>query len=126
MIFQGSSLYTCDNSGAKEVKCIKIFKNKKKGSVGDTIKVSVSKLKKYKKNSTSKLKKKALSFAIIAQVNKKILNKSGHFFVYYSKNAVLLLNERNKLLGTRNYGKLSVRLRENKQLKSLSLNIRYL
>jgi large subunit ribosomal protein L14 len=76
MIQHQSILKVSDNSGAKEVKCIKVlggFK-KKYASVGNTIIVSVQKLRnKLKKN--SKVKKKDIYKALIIRTKTKLKKK---------------------------------------------------
>ena len=68
MIFNGTNLSVCDNSGVKWVQCIKILgKNPKAfGKPGDIIVVSVKKAKSF-----SKIKKKDIYKAIIVRVKKK-------------------------------------------------------
>jgi large subunit ribosomal protein L14 len=78
MIQHQSILKVSDNSGAKEVKCIKVlggFK-KKYASVGNTIIVSVQKLRnKLKKN--SKVKKKDIYKALIIRTKTKLKKKTA-------------------------------------------------
>ena len=72
MIFNGTILNVCDNSGVKWVQCLKILgKNPRSfGKPGDIIVVSIQSTK-----SLSKIKKKDIYKAIIVRVKKKYLEK---------------------------------------------------
>ena len=76
MIFTGTILSVCDNSGVKWVQCIKILGGKPKtfGKPGDIIVVSIKRTK-----SLSKIKKKDVYKAIIVRVKK---NMQRRWFVY--------------------------------------------
>lgn len=112
MIQQETILKVADNSGAKTVRCIKIlggFK-KKKVSVGDTIVVSVRKLRKKSKNK-SKVKKKGVYKALLLRVKKQQKTKDG-FEIYFQENAVALLNKQGNPVGSRITGPLPKTLKK--------------
>lgn len=117
MIFTGTILSVCDNSGVKWVQCIKILgvKPKNYGKVGDVIVVSIKKTK-----SLSKIKKKDIYKAIIVRVKKSIFREDGSS-INFSKNSVVLLNAKGVPLGTRIFGPVAKELRIKKNIKIVSL-----
>ena len=104
MIYKNSQLKSADNSGAKKIKCISIFR-KSTGSLGDIIYVIIQKI-----NIRKKLLKKKLYKALLigTKCRKKRLN---HHFIKFKNNRVLLLDEKFKFLGTRVYGPISKEVR---------------
>lgn len=101
MIQQQTILKVLDNSGAKNVKCIKILGGYKKkiGKIGNLIIVSVQNLR-NKSKKTSKVKKGEVYNAIIIKTKTKSLNKDGSVF-FFNHNAVSLLNKQKKPLASR-------------------------
>ena len=122
MIQQQTILQVADNSGAKKVKCIKVIGGLKKkiSFLGDVIRVSVKELR-NKSKITSKVRKGEVLKGIIVRTKKNINKKDGVFFSFF-ENAVVLLNNQNKLLGTRILGPLPKQLRKNKFLKLASIS----
>jgi large subunit ribosomal protein L14 len=122
MIQHQSILKVSDNSGAKQVKCIKVlggFK-KKYASIGDTIVVSVKKLRnKQKKN--SRVKKKDVYKALIIKTKTKLKKKNG-FETLFNENSVVLLNKQNNPIGTRITGFLPKILKKKKFQKFISIS----
>lgn len=122
MIQHQSILKVSDNSGAKSVKCIKVlggFK-KKYASIGDTIVVSVKKLRnQLKKN--SKVKKKDVYKALVIRTKTKLKKKNG-FETLFNENAVILMNKQKKPIGTRIIGYLPKQLRKKKLQKFISIS----
>ncbi len=114
MMFNLSKLKVCDNSGVKQVKCFKIF-NQKTGSIGSIIYVSVKDIK-----SKSKLKKGDIAKGIIIR-NKKLISRQTGNYISFDFNELVLLNEKQELLGTRIFGPLPLELRKKGHLKLLSL-----
>ena len=117
MIFNGTILNVCDNSGVKWVQCIKILGKKPKafGIPGDIIVVSIKRVK-----SLSKIKKKDIYKAIIVRVKKKIYREDGST-ISFSKNSVVLLNVKGAPIGTRIFGPVAKELRIKKNIKLISL-----
>lgn len=117
MIFSGTILNVCDNSGVKWVQCIKILGKRPKafGKPGDTIVVSVKKVK-----SLSKIKKKDIYKAIIVRMKKKINREDGSS-INFSKNSVVLLNAKGSPIGSRIFGPVAKELRIKKNIKLVSL-----
>lgn len=117
MIYSGSILNVCDNSGVKWVQCIKVLgvNSKNFGKVGDIVVVSIKKVK-----FASKIKKKEIYKAIIVRMKKKKVREDGSS-VSFSKNSVVLLNSKGVPLGTRIFGPVAKELRIKKNIKLISL-----
>lgn len=117
MIFAGTILSVCDNSGVKWVQCLKILGKRPKafGKPGDIIVVSIKKVK-----SLSKIKKKDIYKAIIVRVKKKIMREDGSS-INFSKNSVILLNVKGSPIGNRIFGPVAKELRTKKNAKLVSL-----
>ena len=114
MIQDRSFLRLADNSGAKLVQCIKVYKTSK-DEVGSIVLVSVKQIR-----SQSKLKKGDLYKAIIVRLNNMTSRKNGNY-IRCSENAVVLLNSKNEFYGTRLIGPITNELRKKKLAKILSL-----
>lgn len=122
MIQQRTILRVIDNSGAKNVKCIKVlggFK-RKTAQLGDVIVVSVQQLR-TKNKQYSKLLKGSVVRAIIVKTNTKQKKKDGSTFKTYNGNFVILINKQGNLIGTRILSALPKKLKKKKFLKFLSL-----
>lgn len=100
MVQQESRLRVADNSGAKEVLCIRVLggTGKRYAGVGDTIVVTV-------KNTipASDLKKGTVSKAIIVRTKKEIRRQDGSY-IRFDDNACVLINEGGELRGSRIFG----------------------
>jgi len=114
MIQDRSFLKLADNSGARLVQCVKVYKTKKV-VVGSLILVTIKQVR-----SRSKLKKGELYKAIIVRLNTLISRKNGHY-IKCSENAVVLLNTKGDVYGTRLIGPVTNELRKKKLTKILSL-----
>ena len=117
MIQQESRLSVADNSGAKEVLCIRILggTGKQYASIGDQIIVSVKSA-----NPASNLKKGAVSKAVVVRTKKEVRRKDGSY-IRFEDNAAVLLNNNGELRGTRISGPVARELREKKFMKVVSL-----
>lgn len=117
MIQQESRLAVADNSGAKEVLCIRVLGGTKKryASIGDQIVVSV-------KNAmpSGNVKKGAVSRAVVVRTKKEIRRNDGSY-IRFDDNAVVLLNAGGEMVGTRIFGPVARELREKKYMKIVSL-----
>ena len=115
MIQQESRLKVADNSGAKEVLCIRVLGGTKKryASVGDKIVVSV----KHAIPSSS-VKKGAVTRAVVVRTKKEVRRRDGSY-IRFEDNAAILLNENDELRGTRVFGPVARELREKKFMKIL-------
>ncbi|MFY0600258.1 MAG: 50S ribosomal protein L14 [Cyclobacteriaceae bacterium] len=117
MIQQESRLNVADNSGAKEVLCIRVLGGTKKryASVGDTIVVTVKSA-----ISSSSLKKGTVSKAVIVRTKKEVRRKDGSY-IRFEDNAAVLLNPNDEPRGTRIFGPVARELRERQFMKIVSL-----
>ena len=117
MIQQESRLKIADNSGAKEVLCIRVLGGTKKryASLGDKIVVTI-------KNAlpNGNVKKGSVSNAVVVRTKKEIKRKDGSY-IRFEDNAAILLNENDEPRGTRVFGPVARELREKKYMKILSL-----
>lgn len=102
MISINTILNVSDNSGARLVKCIRVYKNKKKGSIGDNILISV---RSY--NPKKKIKKGEIYLALIIRTRYRF--SYNNCFYKFSDNAVILLNKKQLPISSRIFG-YSVRL----------------
>jgi large subunit ribosomal protein L14 len=116
MIQQESRLTVADNSGAKEVLCIRVLGGSKKryASVGDKIVVSVKSAL-----PSGEAKKGTVSKAVVVRTKKEIRRPDGSY-IRFDDNAVVLLNNVNEVRGTRIFGPVARELRE-KFMKIVSL-----
>lgn len=117
MIQQESRLNVADNSGAKEVLCIRVLggTNRRYASVGDKIIVTVKSAL-----SSSSLKKGTVSRAVIVRTKKEVRRKDGSY-IRFEDNAVVLLNPNDEPRGTRIFGPVARELRDKKFMKIISL-----
>jgi large subunit ribosomal protein L14 len=117
MIQQESRLNVADNSGAKEVLCIRVLggTGKRYASIGDTIVVSV-------KNAmpAGNVKKGIVSKAVVVRTKKEIKRNDGSY-IRFDDNAVVLLNAQGEMRGTRIFGPVARELREKQFMKIVSL-----
>lgn len=117
MVQQESRLSVADNSGAKEVLCIRVLGStgKKYASVGDKIVVTVKSAL-----SSSSLKKGTVSKAVVVRTKKEIRRKDGSY-IRFEDNAAVLLNAQEEPRGTRIFGPVARELRERQFMKIVSL-----
>lgn len=122
MIQNGSYLKVVDNSGAKEVCCLKILSGSKKkyAFLKDIILVSIKQLR-SKRRLNLKVAKGEMYKAILVRTKRDFNTKSGYKFNFF-ENSVILLTKQNKLLGTRIIGSISKEFRYTKFLKIASLS----
>jgi len=117
MIQQESRLNVADNSGAKEVLCIRVLGNsgQQYAAIGDTIVVSV-------KDSipSGGVKKGTVSKAVIVRTKNKLRRKDGSY-INFDDNAVVLLNNAGDPRGTRIFGPVARELRDKGYMKIVSL-----
>jgi len=117
MIQQESRLNVADNSGAKEVLCIRVLGGTKRryASVGDKIIVTVKSAL-----SSSSLKKGTVSKAVVVRTKKEVRRKDGSY-IRFEDNAVVLLNPNDEPRGTRIFGPVARELRDKQFMKIVSL-----
>jgi len=117
MIQVESRLKVADNTGAKQVQCIKVLGGTRRryASIGDIIVVSV---KKAIPNGTAK--KGEIYKAVIVRTKKEVGRKDGTY-IRFDENAAVLIDEQGEPNGTRIFGPVARELRENHFMKIVSL-----
>jgi large subunit ribosomal protein L14 len=117
MIQQESRLKVADNSGAKEVLCIRVLGGTKKryASVGDKIVVSVKDAM-----PSGGVKKGAVSRAVIVRTRKEVRRPDGSY-IRFDDNSCVLLNAQDEPRATRIFGPVARELREKQFMKIVSL-----
>ena len=107
MIQQESRLIVADNSGAKEVLCIRVLggTGKRYATVGDIIVVAVKSV-----IPSSDVKKGAVSKAIIVRTKKEVRRQDGSY-IRFDDNACVLLNGAGEMRGSRIFGPVARELR---------------
>jgi large subunit ribosomal protein L14 len=117
MIQQESRLTVADNSGAKEVLCIRVLggSGRRYASVGDKIIVSIKSAL-----PSSEAKKGTVSKAVVVRTAKEIRRADGSY-IRFDDNAVVLLSATDELRGTRIFGPVARELREKQYMKIVSL-----
>ena len=118
MIHIQTKLKIKDNTGVKIGQCIKIYK-KVTGTIGDTILISVKNLRLNKKKKI-KITKGDLLKALIIQTKYSSKNTIGNY-IKFDNNCAIILNNQNKLMGTRILGPITSEFRKKKQFKLISL-----
>ena len=116
MIQPQTKLVVADNTGAKEVQCIKILggSHRRYAGIGDVIVVSV-------KSATPKAtaKKKSVQKAVIVRCMDTIKRKDGSG-LRFDENAVVIIDEKGEPKGTRVFGPIARELREKGYQKIIS------
>ena len=117
MLQQESFLKVADNTGAKEIKCIRVLGGSKRkyGSIGDVIVASV---RKAAPNGT--VKKGEVVKAVIVRTKKGVRREDGTY-VRFDENAAVIIKEDKNPRGTRIFGPVARELREKDFMKILSL-----
>ena len=117
MIQQESRLAVADNSGAREVLCIRVLggTGRRYASIGDKIIVTV-------KNAmpSGNIKKGTVAKAVVVRTNKEIRRPDGSY-IRFDDNAVVLLNNAGEMIGTRIVGPVARELRDKQDMKIVSL-----
>ncbi|HUW06364.1 MAG TPA: 50S ribosomal protein L14 [Williamwhitmania sp.] len=116
MIQQESRLTVADNSGAKEVLCIRVLggTGMRYASIGDKIVVTVKSAL-----PSSEIKKGTVTKAVIVRTSKEIRRPDGSY-IRFDDNACVLLNAQGEIRGTRIFGPVARELRD-KYMKIVSL-----
>jgi len=112
-----STLSAADNSGAKEVMCIKVLGGSKRryASIGDVIKVTVKDA-----IPRGKVKKGEVYNAVVVRTAKGVRRPDGSL-IRFDGNAAVLLNNKLEPIGTRIFGPVTRELRNEKFMKIVSL-----
>lgn len=117
MIQQESRLNVADNSGAKEVLCIRVLggSGRRYAGIGDQIVVTVKSA-----IPGGNIKKGEVSRAVIVRTKKEYRRKDGSY-IRFDENAAVLLNAQGEPRGTRIFGPVARELREKEYMRIVSL-----
>ena len=117
MIQAQSMLFVADNSGARQVMCIKVLGGSKRryAHVGDVIKVAIKEA-----IPTGRVKKGQVADAVIVRTKKNIKREDGSS-IKFDDNAAVLINAQKQPIGTRIFGPVSRELRSKDFMKIISL-----
>ena len=117
MIQQESRLTVADNSGAKEVLCIRVLggTGKRYASIGDKIVVTVKSA-----TPSGDVKKGTVSKAVVVRTKKEIRRANGSY-IRFDENAAVIIREDKNPRGTRIFGPVARELRDCGYLKIVSL-----
>ena len=117
MIQQESYLKVADNTGAKEIKCIRVLGGSKRkyGNIGDVIVASVRKAQ-----PGGTVKKGEVVKAVIVRSAKGVRRADGTY-VRFDENAAVLIKDDKNPRGTRIFGPVARELRDKDYMKILSL-----
>ena len=117
MIQLESRMRVADNSGAKEVLCIRVLGGTKKryARLGDKVVVTVKQA-----IPSGNIKKGTVSKAVVVRVKKEVRRADGSY-IRFDDNAVVLLTANDELRGTRIFGPVARELREKQYMKIVSL-----
>ena len=117
MIQQESFLKVADNTGAKEIKCIRVLggSSRKFGNIGDVIVASVRKA-----TPGGTVKKGEVVKAVIVRSAKGVRRNDGTY-VRFDENAAVLIKDDKNPRGTRIFGPVARELRDKDYMKILSL-----
>lgn len=117
MIQEQSRLAVADNSGAKEVQCIKVYGGSKRryAGIGDVIVVAVKDAE-----PRGKVKKGEVKRAVIVRQAKELKREDGSY-IRFDDNAVVILDDYYEPVGTRVFGPVARELRTKGFMKIISL-----
>ena len=117
MLQQESRLAVADNSGAKEVLCIRVLGGTKKryARIGDVIVVTVKDAL-----PSGNVKKGSVVKAVVVRTKKETRRADGSY-IRFDDNACVLLNGQGEMIGTRIFGQVARELREKQYMKIVSL-----
>ncbi len=117
MVQQETRLKVADNTGAKEVQCIKVLGGTRRryARVGDIVVVSVKKA-----IPGGLVKKGDISNAVVVRTKKEVRRKDGSY-IRFDENAAVLIDGNKEPKGTRVFGPVARELREKRYMKILSL-----
>lgn len=117
MVQQESYLRVADNTGAKEIKCIRVLggSTRRYGNIGDVIVASVRKAA-----PGGQVKKGEVVKAVIVRTRKGLRRADGSY-VRFDENAAVIIKDDKTPRGTRIFGPVARELRERDYMRILSL-----
>jgi len=117
LIQMQTRLFVADNSGAKQIQCIKVLGGSRKryARIGEIIVASVKEA-----NVGGTAKKGEIVKAVIVRTKKEVGRPDGSY-IRFDDNAAVIINNQNEPIGTRIFGPVARELREKKFMKIISL-----
>jgi large subunit ribosomal protein L14 len=117
MIQQETRMAVADNTGAREVMCVKVLggSRRRTASLGDVIICSVKSV-----IAGSEIKKKAVVRAVVVRTKSPVRRPDGSY-IKFDGNAVVIIDNENNPRGTRIFGAVARELRERNFMKIVSL-----
>lgn len=117
MIQQESRLIVCDNSGAKEILCIRVLGGTRRryANVGDIIVATVKQA-----SPSGTVKKKSVIRAVVVRTRNTIRRKDGST-IKFDDNAAVVIDEKKQPMATRIFGPVPRELRDKGYAKIVSL-----
>jgi len=117
MIQSETILTVADNSGAKEVYCIKILGGSRRryATIGDIVVVSVKEAL-----PNAKVKKGDVLKAVVVRTKKEVRRQDGSY-IRFDDNSAVLINNQKEPVGTRIFGPVARELRAKRFMKIISL-----
>jgi large subunit ribosomal protein L14 len=117
MIQTETRLKVADNSGAKQLLCIKVLGGSKRryATVGDVIVVSIKEAM-----PNSKVRKGDVMRAVVVRTTKEIRRPDGSY-IKFDDNSAVLITQQNEPIGTRIFGPVARELRAKNFMKIVSL-----
>ena len=117
MIQQESRIKVADNSGAKEILCIRVLGGTKKryATVGDKIVGTVKHVM-----PSGNIKKGQVVKAVVVRTRKEVRRPDGSY-IRFGDNACVIIDENEQMKGTRVFGPVARELRDNDFMKVVSL-----
>ncbi len=117
MIQGFTRLNVADNTGAKEIMCIKVLGGSKRryASIGDVIVASVKKA-----IPTAKVKKGKVVKAVVVRTHKEVQRENGSL-IRFDDNAAVILDDKREPIGTRIFGPIGREVRYAGFMKIVSL-----
>ena len=117
MVQEFTRLKVADNSGAKEIMCIRCIggSHKKFANIGDVIVASVKKA-----DPDGKVKKGDVVMAVVVRTKKGVARKDGSF-IRFDENAAVLIDKQKAPRGTRVFGPIARELRSQGFTQIISL-----
>ena len=110
MIQPSTVVLTIDNSGARRVRCIKVYKKpgKGQGKVGDILKIIVLRLR---NRGFIRVNKGEIHLGLITRVSVPVFRLKKGYFFKFDFNTIIVLSKKNTPIGTRLFGPCAKELR---------------
>lgn len=117
MVQAQTKLNVADNSGARQIKCIKVLGDSKRryARIGDLISASVQTA-----IPGGNVKKGEVVTAVVVRTKKEIRRQDGSY-IRFDENAAVIINKESEPIGTRIFGPVARELRERNYMRIVSL-----